>query len=211
MFFSPKRDRYYQTMPFCYFEEFGGNSERTSLLSQKSDSQKRALKYTESWGFFTIFERGKPWEKFGFVKTTVFDQTRKRGQILKNIVFVSKESHILLNFSILLFWSIFEKFIENFSFLSKSDYLRNEHWKTQKVCFSYHFWKGQIMRKIWICLNKCFRTNQKNGININKTVFLPKVGHILLNCAFLLFWIIFGEIHREILCLVKSYSLRNEN
>ena len=31
-----------------------------------------------------------------------------------------------------------------FLFRHKSDYLRNEHWNTRKVCFSYHVWKGEI-------------------------------------------------------------------
>ena len=33
--------------------------------------------------------------------------------------------------------------------------------------------------------------------NIKKTVFLLKVSQMLLNYAFLLFWSILGEIHRE--------------
>ena len=43
------------------------------------------------------------------------------------------------------------------------------------------------------------------GTNIKKnTVFLPKVCHMQLNYAFLLFWSILGEIHRELLFLVKK-------
>ena len=51
-------------------------------------------------------------------------------------------SHTLLNYAFLLFWSIFgEIHIEVRFLVKKSDYLRNEHWNTQKVCFSYHIWK----------------------------------------------------------------------
>ena len=100
-----------------------------------------------------------------------------------------------------MFWSIFGKFIENFFFRHISDYLGNEHWNTQKVCFSYHIWKGQIQRIIWICLNNCFWSNLKNVINTNKNVFLHNVSHILLNNVFLLFWSIFVEIHRELFFL----------
>ena len=39
------------------------------------------------------------------------------------------------------FEAFLEKFIENFSFRHKINYLRNEHWNTQKVCFSYHVGK----------------------------------------------------------------------
>ena len=40
---------------------------------------------------------------------------------------------------------------------------KGEHWNTQNtqnVCFSYLVWKGQTLRKIWICLNNCFWLNQ---------------------------------------------------
>ena len=47
-------------------------------------------------------------------------------------------------------------------------------------------------------------------MNINKTVFLPKVSHIVLNYAFLLFWSFFAEIHREFLFVVNSDYLWNE-
>ena len=45
-------------------------------------------------------------------------------------------------------------------FSQKSDYLRNEHWNTQKVCFSYHVWIRQILIKNWIYLNNFFLSNQ---------------------------------------------------
>ncbi len=39
------------------------------------------------------------------------------------------------------FEEFLEKFLENFLFSQKNDYLRNEHWYPKKVCFSYHIWK----------------------------------------------------------------------
>ena len=36
------------------------------------------------------------------------------------------------------------------------------------------FEKGQILRKIWICLNNCFWSNQLKGTNINKNGFSPQ-------------------------------------
>ena len=107
--------------------------------------------------------------------------------------------HILLNYAFLLFWSIFWEIHSNFLFRHKSDSLRNKHWNTQKVCFSYHVWKGQILRKSRICLNLCFWLKYKKGINIYKNyVFHLKVSQILLNYASLLFWSIFGEIYWEL-------------
>ncbi len=41
-------------------------------------------------------------------------------------------------------------------FSPKKDYLRKELRNIQNFFFLNKFEKGQIMRKIWICLNKCF-------------------------------------------------------
>ncbi len=76
----------------------------------------------------------------------------------------------------------------------------------RKFVFLTMFLKEQILRKIWISLNKFFWSKQYKGTNINKIVFLPKVSHLLLNYAFLLFWSIFGEIHRELFFLVKKVT-----
>ena len=45
-------------------------------------------------------------------------------------------------------------------------------------------------------------------IKKNIYIFLLKVSNIQLNYAFLLFWSIFGEIHRKLLFLSKNYYLR---
>ena len=70
-------------------------------------SQKEALKYVEKLLLLTSLIRRKARRKFGFVSTTFFDQTSKRGQILTKTVFLHKMSHIQLNYASLLFWSIF--------------------------------------------------------------------------------------------------------
>ena len=69
------------------------------------------------------------------------------------------------------------------------------------------FEKWQILRKIWICLNKCFYQTIKRAKILTKTVFLPKVRHKLINYATLLFWSIFEDIHRELLILVKKVTI----
>ena len=38
----------------------------------------------------------------------------------------------------------------------KSDYLRKEHWNTQKVCLLNKFEKEKIQMKIWICCKQHF-------------------------------------------------------
>ena len=40
-----------------------------------------------------------------------------------------------------------------------------------------------------------------------KTIFFPKVSHIQLNYAFLLFWSFFGEIDRELLFIVQKVTI----
>ena len=45
------------------------------------------------------------------------------------------------------------------------------------------------------------------GVILIKTVFLPKVSHIQPNYVFLLFWSIFGEIHRELLFLDQKLAI----
>ena len=49
------------------------------------------------------------------------------------------------------------------------------------------------------------------GQILTKTVFLLKVGHIQLNYAFLLFWIILGEIHLKLLFLVKKVTISDRS
>ena len=49
--------------------------------------------------------------------------------------------------------------LRTFLFIYKIDYYRNEHWYTQKVCFSYHVWKG---------------ANPKENLGLFKQMFLIK-------------------------------------
>ena len=79
--------------------------------------------------------------------------------------------------------------------------------KIRKVVFLNIFEKGKILRKIWICLNKFFDQTSKRGEILTKTVFFAKVSLVQLNYAFLLFEAFFGEIHREVLYLVKKVTI----
>ena len=97
------------------------------------------------------------------------------------------------------FWG---KFIENLFFWSKK-------WPTKKKRTEIHrkflfltvFEIGQILRKIWICLNNFFWSNQLKRININKNSFSPKsephTDKLGLCVVLKHFW----EIHREIFFL----------
>ena len=81
--------------------------------------------------FLNMFVKGKPYIKFGFVKTSPFDPTSKKCQILTKNVFLPKVSHIQLNYAILFFFEAFSgKLTENFSFYSKK-------WLSQKGALKY--------------------------------------------------------------------------
>ena len=77
----------------------------------------------------------------------------------------------------------------------------------RKFVFLNMFEKGQILRKIWMCLNNSFDEPSKRGQILTKNDFFPKVSHIQLNYVFRLFWSIFGEIQREIPFLIKKVTL----
>ena len=80
--------------------------------------------------FLNMFVKGKPYIKLGFVKTSPFDQTSKKCQILTKNVFPPKVSHIQLNYAILFFEAFSGKLTENFSFYSKK-------WLSQKGALKY--------------------------------------------------------------------------
>ena len=97
-------------------------------------------------------------------------------------------------------------------FSQKSDYLRKEHWNTQKVCFSEHVWKGANSEENMDLFKQLFLIKPVKGDKyLQKPVFLLKVSHIQLNYAFLLFWSIFVEIQRTSLFYQKSGYLRKVN
>ena len=78
---------------------------------------------------------------------------------------------------------------------------------TQKFFFHNTFEKGQILKKIWICLNQKIYQTSKFGGDINKNFFLLKVSHKQLNYVFRLFWGFLGEIHWELPFLVKKVTI----
>ena len=116
--------------------------------------------------------------------------------------------HIQQIYAFLLFWIIFGEIHGELLFLVKKVTISERITEIlRKFVFLIIFEKGKILRKIWVCLNKCFLSNQKNGEILTKTWFLLYVIHIHLNYAFLLFGSIFLEILRELLFLVKNLTI----
>ena len=80
--------------------------------------------------------------------------------ILTKTVFLHKMSDILLNYAFLLFWSILRKIHRELFFLLKKWLSPKRALKYSESLFFLPCLKGQILRKIWICLNNCFWSNQ---------------------------------------------------
>ena len=83
--------------------------------------------------------------------------------------------HIQPNYAFMLVWSIFGLihwrllfFVKEVTLLERSSEI------LRKFVFLNNFEKGKTKRKIWICLNKCFWSEQENGTNINKNWFSPQ-------------------------------------
>ena len=69
------------------------------------------------------------------------------------------------------------------------------------------FAKVLILWKIWICLNNCFWSNQKNGININKNCFSPKTEPHTAKLCLSVVLMLLGEIHRGLFFLDTKVTL----
>ena len=131
-------------------------------------------------------------------------------------------SHIQLNYSFLLFWSIFVEIHWKSLFLVQKMTISERIWEIlRRFVFLNKFEKGQIQRKIRICCKQpFFFQNSKTGQIWTKAVFLLKIRQIQtkklfllkmspieLNNAFLLFFGLFGEIHRKCLFLVQKVTI----
>ena len=132
------------------------------------------------------------------------------GEILTKTVFLHKMSHIQLNYAFRLFWSNFRGNSQRTFLFSPISEKSTE--KLRKCVFLNMFEMGQILRKIWICLNNFFFIKPKNRGYINKKkVFLFKMSHIQLNYAFRLFWSNFGLIHWKLLFLFQKVTITEKS
>ena len=106
------------------------------------------------------------------------------GVILIKNAFLPKVSHIQLNYVFLLFWSIFGEIHRELLFFDQKVTISERRTEIlTKFVFLNMFENGQILRKIWICLNNCFLTNQWNGTNIKQKLFFsPNEQHTAKLC-----------------------------
>ena len=96
------------------------------------------------------------------------------GKILTKNVFLLKMSLKLPNSAFLLFCNIFGLIHWKLLFLVKKMNISQKSTEILRIFFFNKFEKGQTKRKVWICLNNSFWTNQYKGININKNYFSPQ-------------------------------------
>ena len=176
------------------------------FLVQKVTISEKSTEILRNLFFLTCLKRGKFWGKFGFVWTTVFYPTRKRGQILTKTFFLLKMSHIQLNYTFLLFWSISGEIHCELLFLVKKLTISEGALKYSESSFFLTTSKRVISwGKFGFIITTDFEQTSKWGQILTKTVFLHKMSHIQLNYAFLSFWSYFILIHWKLLFLVQKW------
>ena len=128
-------------------------------------------------------------------------------------VFPPKVSNIQLNYALLLFWSILEEIHRELLFLDQKVTISERRTEIlTKFVFLNMFENGQILRKIWICLNNSFWSNQWKGTNIKKICFSPHtVPHTAKLCFSVVLIFFRGNSQRTSLFSPKSDYLRKEN
>ena len=128
---------------FLFFWSIFGEIHRELLfLVKKWLSQKRALKYSESIFFLPCLKVANPEETLVCLNNCFRSNQWKWININKKCFSPQSEPHTAKQcLSVVLkhFWLNSQR---TSLFIKKSDYLRNEHWYTQKICFSYHVWKN---------------------------------------------------------------------
>ena len=135
------------------------------------------------------------------------------GVILIKNVFLPKLSHIQLNYVFQLFWIIFGEIHREHLFLDQKVTISERRTEIlTKFVFLNMFENGQILRKIWICLNNSFWSNQWKGTNIKKICLSPHtVPHTAKLCFSVVLMLFRGNSQRTSLFNPKSDYLRKEN
>ena len=78
-------------------KHFVGNSQRTSLFSQKSGISERSTEILRKFVSLNMFENEEILRKIWICLNKFFYQTSKRGQILTKTAFLTIVSHTQLN------------------------------------------------------------------------------------------------------------------
>ena len=112
------------------------------FLDLKVTSQKRALKFSESWFFLPCLKADNPEENLALFKQFFFKQTSKRGYILTKTLFLHNVRDILLNYAFVLFWSIYGEIIRELFFLDLKGTSQKRALKKSESWFFLPYLKG---------------------------------------------------------------------
>ena len=137
-------------MLFCCFEAFSGKFTENFFLVQKVTISEKSTEILGKF-VFQVWKGENPEENLDLFKQLFLIKQVKCGKYQQKLVFLLKVSHIQLNYAFLLFWSIWEKFTENFSFYSKK-------WLSQKSALKY----SERLFFLTCCFEPIFRKSTKN-------------------------------------------------
>ena len=138
---------------------FGEIHKELLFLIQKVTISEKRAEILRIFVFLNMFENGQMLRKIRFCLNIVFDKIIKMREILTKTCFSSQIEPYSQTFVFCCFEVFLGKFTENFFFSQKSDYIRNEHWNTQKVCFTEHVWN---------------EANPEENLDLFKQLFLIK-------------------------------------
>ena len=129
---------------------------KNPYLFKKVTFSERRIENLRNLFNLIFLKRVNPEENLDLFKQLLLIKPVKGDNIKKNI-FLLKVSHLELNYAFLLFWSILGEIQSEVLFLVKKGAISERSTETlRKFVFLNMFEKGQILRKIWICLNNCF-------------------------------------------------------
>ena len=117
-------------------------------------------------------------------------------------------SPIQLNYSFLLFWSIFGEIHWKLQFLVTKVTTSDRSTEIlRKFVYLNNLKSGKSRGKFGFVVNNPFVQSSKTEQILSKTVFLLKMSHILTNYAILLFWSFFGQNHGKVLFLFQKVTI----
>ena len=182
-------------MPLCCFEALWGKFiEKFSFWHQK-DYRRNGIDIFRKFVFLKGLKGPNPEENLIMYKQQFL--IKPLGQILTKSVFLHKVSHILLNYAFLLFWSIFGEIHRELFFLELKVTIAETSTEIFKKFVFLPCLRGANPEENLDLFKQMFLITAVKWEKKKKKKNFHKVCQILLNYAFLLFWSIFGEIHRE--------------
>ena len=131
-------------MPFCCFEAFLGKFTENFFFVKNVTISETSTEKLRSLFLFPCLNRSNSEKYLDLFKQLFLIKPVKGDKYYQKKFFSTNWATYCLTMPFCCFERFWEKFMDNFLFKHKIDYLRNEHRNTQKVCFSYHVLKWEI-------------------------------------------------------------------